>query len=175
MTPADLAAQRRRVREERRNALIATLPERRIAARRAMGLPDHELASVYTERRILVAMQFERDAFERAYVLGLDDFTDPHCVAVLSAIRGLPNHFGEATYDAVMQELEMRDLRGEPISHAYFTWNTGERGFVADHVRWWLLEAMIWEPPYNSVELVEHDIGWLRELTRRRSEIARSA
>jgi DnaB helicase-like protein len=128
------------------------------------------LDDTLTEYRLLMALIFEPEVLGSADSVEVDDFTDPRCQAVLSAIRNLQHRgmlVNPIEIDAALRRLD--DERGTTLAE--------KAGLV-----WIALVLLADSPcgfpvftPYNHAVLWEHDIAWLRELARRRQEIRSAA
>lgn len=111
-----------------------------------------------TERRMIAAMILESAVLAAACDLELYDFTDYRLWLVLAAIRQLQTENADVTVDDIAAVLESQD-------HDKGTRYASLAGYAL------LGELVLDWAPYREAILWDHDIAWLRELSRRRRRL----
>lgn len=128
--------------------------------RREFTDPELEgVRSPVTELRVIAAVVADDDVRARCDDLEVEDFTDLRCREVLTAIRALQHRDEPVTLCSVADEIIDRDeARAE---HVHLTVNAvWLGGLVVEQV-----------PYYGEVELLGHDLSWLRMLAKRRQAL----
>lgn len=116
-----------------------------------------------TERRILTALLTEPHVLAAADALETQDFTDYRHWVVFAAIRQLQSESADVSILDVDDVLALRDK-----TYGSFLRERCGAAFMAELV----LEC----PPYNQeAELWEHDMAWLKRLSKWRSKLEAAA